>query len=467
MPGFFASKEISPDPTKCFVMMPFAESFNAIYRLIQRCCREQGLVCERADEDVKPGKITSKIYEHVAGAGILIADMTGRNPNVFYEMGLAHAISDNVILLTQSTEDVPFNLGDFTHIPYSNTFDGAEKLANDLSKVLTTILRSAVPTARRVQVVAEEASENGMMDEMLVDNDGSPVGELRTLHLRAEIASYSGDKSSARKYLARALELARTVEGGADEIGNCAIEAERCKFLDLAETLYELALERDPSHVNNRQCFVSFVLDVRSNKTEALEKASSMLDDLEKIPERQERTRALRAQYLALNVVSGREVDSELEEFLNDVLSSDDLKSIESSAPILSVMQRLRRFDQFEKLIDKLRRFAAGREWELDRLLADCFAQSEDQGLQNKAIAIYEKLLNRGADTSAGLKHNLATLLFGRDMQDEGQHAFQLWASAYAQQPSSIEIRQSFAQYLVRHHRGTEAGRVLEGKPLH
>lgn len=102
MPGLLGNRVLPVNPDRCFVMMPFADSFSAIYRLIQRVCTEQGLTCQRADEDVKPGKITSKIYDAVAEAGIIIADMTGRNPNVFYEMGLAHAISDNVILPTQT-----------------------------------------------------------------------------------------------------------------------------------------------------------------------------------------------------------------------------------------------------------------------------------------------------------------------------------------------------------------------------
>jgi hypothetical protein len=105
----------------CFVLMPFDDSFSALYRLVARCCHEENLRCERADSDARPGKITSKIYEYIANSAIFIVDMTGRNPNVFYELGLAHAISDNVILLTQHRDDVPFDLRDFKYIHYVNT----------------------------------------------------------------------------------------------------------------------------------------------------------------------------------------------------------------------------------------------------------------------------------------------------------------------------------------------------------
>ncbi|MDA1004501.1 MAG: hypothetical protein O3B31_14345 [Chloroflexi bacterium] len=198
MPGVFSRSMGPVDPSKCFVMMPFAESFNAIYRLIQRVCTDQELRCERADEDVLPGKITGKIYDAVATAGVIIADMSGRNANVFYELGLAHAMSDNVILLTQSGDDVPFDLRDFIHIEYNNTFEGAEKLANELSKVLTTLLRSAGPaTIRRAVPDASVAPEDFEQPD------------LGLFDLQAETSRRSGDLAAAHAWLSKALQYAK------------------------------------------------------------------------------------------------------------------------------------------------------------------------------------------------------------------------------------------------------------------
>jgi hypothetical protein len=471
MSGLLGSRKNEPDPNRCFVMMPFAESFDAIYRLIQRVCVEQGLVCTRADEDVKPGKITGKIYEAVGDAGIIIADMTGKNPNVFYEMGLAHAISDNVILLTQTPDDVPFDLKDFLHIQYSNTFDGAERLANDLSKVITTILRSADSQAARrrleelpsgaPQAPSHQEGETTTGSEFFGDGD-----DLELFHLRAELARNAGDLGAARQFLSRALEVSRTVDGEANEIGNCAIEAEACKFYDLAESLYEIAVDHDPAHVNNRQCYVSFILDHRSKKAESMERARVLLDQLEEVPERQERTRALRAQYLTIGSTTLDDADA-LDQIVKDMLAGRQPSSIEDAAPILLVLQRAKQYEKFAELIEQVKQTTASDlRWQLDRALADCYASANASELEEKAIDIYENLLSTGADDSSDVKHNLATLVYSKDKTDKSGRARQLWTEAYKQSPANMNIRRALARYFARLNMNAEANLALEGNPL-
>jgi tetratricopeptide (TPR) repeat protein len=471
MSGLLGGRKNEPDPNRCFVMMPFAESFNAIYRLIQRVCVEQGLACTRADEDVKPGKITGKIYEAVSDAGIIIADMTGKNPNVFYEMGLAHAISDNVILLTQTTDDVPFDLKDFLHIQYANTFDGAERLASDLSKVITTILRSADSQAarRRLEELPNNAPQaspiqsSGTAAETEFSDNGDDLG---LFHLRAELARNAGDLGAARQFLSRALELSRTVDGEANEIGNCAIEAEKCKFYDLAESLYEIAVDHDPMHVNNRQCYVSFILDHRSKKPGSMERAQELLVQLEKLPERQERTRALRAQYLTIGPTALDDAGA-LDQIVKDMLAGRQPQSIDDAAPILLVLQRAKQYEKFAELIEQIKQTTAGDlKWRLDRALADCYADSDAREMEEKAIEIYETLLSSGADDSPAIKHNLATLIYSKDRTDKSGRAKQLWTDAYRQSPGNMNIRRALARYFARLNMNAEANLALEGKPL-
>lgn len=461
MSGVFGSDKMDVDADKCFVMMPFLEGFNAIYRLIQRCCKEQGLRCERADEDVIPGKITGKIYQYISGSGIIIADMTGKNPNVFYELGLAHAISENVILLTQSIDDVPFDLRDFIHIQYSNTFDGAEKLANELSKVLTTILRSAevkVALRRSDRKPLDEVPSGDLGDDIIVD--------LGLFHLQAEISRNNGQMAKAREWLAKALQSALNGEGDAPEIGNCAIEAERCGFYDIAESLYVIALERDAFHLNNRQCYVSFVLDHRQKSQEKIAVAGKILDELEKIPERAERTRALRAQYLTIKQeIDGVRVD--LDEMIKDVVGDGEFSTIQQAAPILLLLQKARQFHKFRELIEKLKqKLESDQHWMLDRALADCFANSDDSTLRQEAIHIYRELIQKGFDTSADVKHNLASLLYDREKNVDNEEAHSLWRQAYSEVPGNASIKKAFARYLVRHGMQEEAAKVLEGRPV-
>lgn len=72
---------------------------------------------------------------------ILIADITTRNPNVFYELGIAHALGQKVILMTQNKDDIPFDLLRFRHIIYEDNSDGYEVLRAGLEGALTEALK--------------------------------------------------------------------------------------------------------------------------------------------------------------------------------------------------------------------------------------------------------------------------------------------------------------------------------------
>jgi len=102
-----------------FVLMPFEEAFDDVYQLgIKPACENSGAYAERVDEQMFEGSILQRIYNQIAKADVVIADMTDRNPNVFYETGYAHALGKNVILLTQNSEDIPFDLKHYPHIVY-------------------------------------------------------------------------------------------------------------------------------------------------------------------------------------------------------------------------------------------------------------------------------------------------------------------------------------------------------------
>lgn len=97
--------------------MPFEESFKDIYLLgIKDTCEKAGAYCERVDEQIFKERILDRIFNQIAKADIVIADMTGKNPNVFYEVGYAHAIGKTTVLLTQNSEDIPFDLKHFPHV---------------------------------------------------------------------------------------------------------------------------------------------------------------------------------------------------------------------------------------------------------------------------------------------------------------------------------------------------------------
>ena len=100
--------------------MPFSDKFQDVYEVgIKAACKDAGAYCERVDEQIFTDSILDRIFNQIAKADVIVADMTGRNPNVFYETGYAHALNKRVILLTQKSADIPFDLKHYPHIVYA------------------------------------------------------------------------------------------------------------------------------------------------------------------------------------------------------------------------------------------------------------------------------------------------------------------------------------------------------------
>ena len=138
----FGGGTFTLDPQLCFVLMPFAGQFKPIYDdHIKPIVLKAGLQCERADDIRGTNLITWDIWERINRARFLIAELTDRNPNVFYELGLAHALSKDVILLTQSMEFVPFDLKILRCIPYEFTPRGTQSLEKALSATIECLMK--------------------------------------------------------------------------------------------------------------------------------------------------------------------------------------------------------------------------------------------------------------------------------------------------------------------------------------
>lgn len=111
-----------------FVLMPFSDSFDDIYKLgIKQTAAELGISAERVDEQQFREGILERIYRQIELADIIIADMSGQNPNVFYEVGYAHAKEKLCILLTSKADDIPFDLKHHRHVIYGESISGLRK----------------------------------------------------------------------------------------------------------------------------------------------------------------------------------------------------------------------------------------------------------------------------------------------------------------------------------------------------
>lgn len=99
------------------VLMPFHSAFDDEYKLaIRPACESAGAYAERVDEQIFHDNILERIYHQIARADLLIAEMTGRNVNVLYETGYAHARDRPVILLAENPDDIPAELRNFPNI---------------------------------------------------------------------------------------------------------------------------------------------------------------------------------------------------------------------------------------------------------------------------------------------------------------------------------------------------------------
>jgi hypothetical protein len=130
--------------------MPFGLYFDDYYaNVIRSAVIDAGLSCIRADEIYGTGAIIDDIYRAILNADICIADVTGRNPNVSYELGMAHALGKPVVLVTQNVTDVPFDYRHLRLISYDPKSYGWEKAFGiAIEQTLTKTLRN--PTTHYV-----------------------------------------------------------------------------------------------------------------------------------------------------------------------------------------------------------------------------------------------------------------------------------------------------------------------------
>jgi hypothetical protein len=128
-----------------FVLMPFAPQFIDVYEVgIKAASERAGAYCERVDEQHFSGSILERIYNQIAKADVIVAEMTGRNANVFYETGYAHALGKRVILLTANAADIPFDLQVYPHIVYGTSIT---KLRDELAARLEWAVSNPATTA--------------------------------------------------------------------------------------------------------------------------------------------------------------------------------------------------------------------------------------------------------------------------------------------------------------------------------
>jgi hypothetical protein len=131
-------------PNKCFVLMPFTDPFNDYHRnVLVPAIKAAGFEPARADEIYGTNAIIQDIFDGIRNSAALVADVTGKNPNVNYELGIAHALNRPVVIISQSIDDIPFDYRHLRAIIYDTK---SVNWAADLKTKITTTLQGITPS---------------------------------------------------------------------------------------------------------------------------------------------------------------------------------------------------------------------------------------------------------------------------------------------------------------------------------
>jgi TIR domain len=146
--GHHVDRQVASQPDvakhRCFVVMPFGDpELQAVYEYFVKPTLETEcqLLCERGDDVFGSNVIMDDILRSIKSATIVLADLTKKNANVFYEVGICHALGKPVLLLAQSIEDVPFDLRHRRVLIYEYTPPGCKQLERKLKENVLPMLR--------------------------------------------------------------------------------------------------------------------------------------------------------------------------------------------------------------------------------------------------------------------------------------------------------------------------------------
>jgi AbiJ N-terminal domain 5 len=151
-PNVFTVPELSPEADLAAIMKPRRLEFNSVHNAIQRACQTTGFSCLRADDIWEESAIIQDIFNLVFRAQVVIVDFTGKNPNVMYETGIAHTLGKHVVPISQSLDDVPFDLAHHRVLKYLPNVEGLKQL----EARLTDRLRQVAPPRVEPEVVSED-----------------------------------------------------------------------------------------------------------------------------------------------------------------------------------------------------------------------------------------------------------------------------------------------------------------------
>jgi len=137
-PTVFTVPDGEPESDFVSVMMPF-KGFGDVYLAIKDAVAHAGLRCQRADDIWDHSVLIQDVFNLIFKSYIVVCDFTGKNPNVFYEAGIAHTLGKHVVPITQAAADIPFDLQHHRYLAYLNNAEGRAALRSQLAERIKTL----------------------------------------------------------------------------------------------------------------------------------------------------------------------------------------------------------------------------------------------------------------------------------------------------------------------------------------
>ena len=133
---------VSTEAPRAFIVMQFSSPYNELYNeVVKPICTSLGVDAVRADETYGPGLIIADVIRQIEEANVIIAEITPANPNVYYEVGYAHARGKPTILIADRQVDkLPFDVSPFRTLFYENSIDGKRRVEEGLLRHLKSVL---------------------------------------------------------------------------------------------------------------------------------------------------------------------------------------------------------------------------------------------------------------------------------------------------------------------------------------
>ena len=129
------------EPSLVSAMMPFDPRFDGVYAKLQEVAENLDLRCRRADDIWENPEVIQDVVSLIDHSQVVICDCSGRNANVFYEIGIAHSLGREVILITQNAADIPFDLRHLRYVEYLNNGEGLEELGEAVRGRLEVLIQ--------------------------------------------------------------------------------------------------------------------------------------------------------------------------------------------------------------------------------------------------------------------------------------------------------------------------------------